>query len=341
MLRTAIVGASGYAGGELLRLVTGHPNLRLSYAAANTQSGAAISSLFPNLQSIGGSFVSFDDIDWSQVDVVFFALPHGESSKLISKVPERILIIDLGADFRLENEADWAKFYGSPHAGSWVYGITDIEQNQSKIRNSKRVANPGCYATAISLSLAPFVKHDVINPATISVVAASGTSGAGRKPAASLLSAENMNNMSAYKVGGTHQHIPEIEQFLNSLSPAEVRVGFTPMLAPMPRGILAITNADLIGNIDIKDLRDIFTNFYAKSPFIALIEDGLQPQTKAVQFSNSAHFQIQIDSRKNQLIITSVLDNLIKGAAGQAIQNLNLMAGFDFDAGLAIAGMFP
>jgi N-acetyl-gamma-glutamyl-phosphate reductase len=341
MLKTAVVGASGYAGGELLRLIQGHPNLSLSYAAANTQSGAVINALFPNLQSIDGKFVSFDKINWDQVDAVFFALPHGESSKLIPKVPEHILIVDLGADFRLENETDWLNFYGTPYAGSWTYGLSDIELNQSKIRGVRQVANPGCYATAISLSLAPFVSSELVNSESISVVAASGTSGAGRKPVGSLLSAENMNNISAYKVGGVHQHIPEIEQFLNSLSAKKVSIGFTPILAPMPRGILAVANAELAQGSDLEELRAIFSAFYKNNPFIKLLDGISQPQTKAVQFSNSAHFQIQIDQRRNQLIITSVIDNLIKGAAGQAIQNLNLMAGFEVSAGLAVEGMHP
>lgn len=341
MLNIAVVGASGYAGGELLRLIAGHPELSLKYAIGNTQAGKAISVVFPNLQTVGTTFQEFQEIKWENVDLVFFALPHGESSKLISDLPERVKVIDLGADYRLLDDSNWKKFYGSAHAGTWTYGLADLPSKQDEIASANRIANPGCYATAIALSVAPFKNSQLIAEAPITIVAASGTSGAGRKPDLSLLSAENMNNLSAYKVGGIHQHIPEIEQVLTELDGNETIISFTPILAPMPRGILAVTQMDIKTNSSTQQLREVFESYYQFTPFVILLDEAVQPQTKAVQFSNFAHFQVQYDERTNRAVITAAIDNLVKGAAGQAIQNLNLMYGFPATTGLTSVGLFP
>jgi N-acetyl-gamma-glutamyl-phosphate reductase len=341
MINIAVVGASGYAGGELLRLIADHPELNLQYATGNSQVGKPIANVFPNLPATGAKFQDFNDIDWKVVDLAFFALPHGESSKLIIDVPTQVKIIDLGADYRLRDGSEWEKFYRSNHAGSWVYGLADLPIKRAEIATANRVANPGCYATAISLSAAPFKNAGLVSNTPITVVAASGTSGAGRKADLSLLSAENMNNLSAYKIGGIHQHIPEIEQLLTELAGEKSILSFNPMLAPMPRGILAITQLDLKQQNSTQQLREVFKAYYESSPFVVLLAEGMQPQTKAVQASNFAHFQVQYDDRTNRVVITAAIDNLIKGAAGQAIQNLNLMLGFPINTGLTAVGIFP
>lgn len=341
MIKVAVVGASGYAGGELLRIISGHPQLDLKYAIANNMSGESISRHFPNLQSIPGVFQSIEEVDFKSVDAVLLALPHGESAGISERIPDDKFVVDLGADFRLAQESDWLTFYSGNHAGHWLYGLADIPKLQSEIGQVKRVANPGCYATAINLSLAPFIDAAVIDSSRINVVAASGTSGAGRKASPSLLSAENMNNISTYKVGGIHQHIPEIEQFLSSLSSMPIRVGFTPMLAPIPRGILAVSTAPLLATHSAMELQEISRNFFGANPFIEVLAEGKILQTKAVQGTNNIKIQIHVDRRTKSANISAVIDNLVKGAAGQAIQNLNLMVGFEMSLGLTGVGIFP
>lgn len=341
MLRTAVLGASGYAGGELLRLIAGHPRLELTHAIANSLVGEQIAKVFPNLTLNQKVFTAVADVDFDQVDAVFLALPHGESSKLLTELPNHLLIVDLGADYRLKSHTAWRSFYPGDHAGNLTYGLADIPNHYEKISGQKRIANPGCYATAINLSLAPFMQNADFATETINVVATSGTSGAGRKASTNLITAENMNNMSAYKVAGKHQHTPEIEQFLTSMSNRETKISFTPILAPMPRGILAVSHVQLAKAVSNQELQDQFVAFYEGNSFIKLLEDEEQPQTKAVTGTNNAHFQVSVDQRTNQVVITAAIDNLIKGAAGQAIQNLNLMAGFDYDIGLKAVGVFP
>ena len=341
MIKTAVIGSSGYAGAELMRLISAHPNFKLESAVANSLAGASIEESFPNLQLEITHFDSMDDFVPSGIDLFFFALPHGESQKLMAKIPENAYVIDLGADYRLENKSQWLKYYGADYAGHWIYGLVDVPSIQEKLSNAKRVANPGCYATAINLSLAPFLNTNYLKFDQVNVVAASGTSGAGRKATIGLLTAENMNNLVPYKVGGTHQHTPEIEQFLNSMAHSQAKVNFTPILAPMPRGILAIVTVPLQGQIDLTQLRETFSNFYNGNPFVRLLPESVQPQTKATLGTNNAVFQLTINEEMDVLVITAAIDNLVKGAAGQAIQNANLMLGLPFDTGLTSIGVFP
>lgn len=341
MFKIVVVGASGYAGGELLRLVSNHPRLELVAAIANSLAGERISTVFPNLDMGEDRFDDISVLSMDNFDAVIFALPHGESSSLIELVPPDKYIVDLGADFRLKDAAEWEKFYSGSHRGHLTYGLADIPDNQKEIAQQKRVANPGCYATAINLSLAPFITNSVIDEQRINVVAASGTSGAGRKASVTLLTAENMNNISAYKVGGVHQHIAEVQQYLSVAANKVVKVGFTPLLAPMPRGILAVTTAPLLRDYSLLELRETFSSFYGSNPFIKLLDGDQQPQTKAVLGTNNAHFQLAVDLNLNQLIVTAAIDNLVKGAAGQAIQNLNLMLGMQHSEGLISTGIFP
>ena len=336
-MKTAVVGASGYAGGELLRLLSNHPKFKLSYIAAGSNAGEPITNLHPQLTNFTGR--NFEETEIAKInnsDLVFIALPHGESAKLISQIDPKVKVVDLGADFRLVDGKKWEKYYGGKHAGSWVYALPELVDHKL-ISSANKVANPGCYATAIALSIAPALS--LINAEDIVVVAASGTTGAGRSAKVNLLGSEVMNNLSSYKFGGIHQHTPEIEQILSSISKASVKVSFTPVLAPMPRGILATVTAKLTQQSSAEQIREIYQTFYSGSKFVRLLPVGSMPMTSAVLGTNNAQIQIAVDEHVNRLVISSAIDNLGKGAAGQAIQNANLMCDLAEDAGLEILGV--
>jgi len=336
-MKTAVVGASGYAGGELLRLLSNHPKFKLSYIAAGSNAGEPITNLHPQLTNFTGR--NFEETEIAKInnsDLVFIALPHGESAKLISQIDPKVKVVDLGADFRLVDGKKWEKYYGGKHAGSWVYALPELVDHKL-ISSANKVANPGCYATAIALSIAPALS--LINAEDIVVVAASGTTGAGRSAKVNLLGSEVMNNLTSYKFGGIHQHTPEIEQILSSISKASVKISFTPVLAPMPRGILATVTAKLTQQSSAEQIREIYQTFYSGSKFVRLLPVGSMPMTSAVLGTNNAQIQIAVDEHVNRLVISSVIDNLGKGAAGQAIQNANLMCDLAEDAGLEILGV--
>jgi len=336
-MKTAVVGASGYAGGELLRLLSNHPKFKLSYIAAGSNAGEPITNLHPQLTNFTGR--NFEETEIAKInnsDLVFIALPHGESAKLISQIDPKVKVVDLGADFRLVDGKNWEKYYGGKHAGSWVLALPELVDHKL-ISSANKVANPGCYATAIALSIAPALS--LINAEDIVVVAASGTTGAGRSAKVNLLGSEVMNNLTSYKFGGIHQHTPEIEQILSSISKASVKVSFTPILAPMPRGILATVTARLTQQSSAEQIREIYQTFYSGSKFVRLLPVGSMPMTSAVLGTNNAQIQIAVDEHVNRLVISSAIDNLGKGAAGQAIQNANLMCDLAEDAGLEILGV--
>ena len=332
-----MVGASGYAGGELLRLLSNHPKFKLSYIAAGSNAGEPITNLHPQLTNFTGR--NFEETEIAKVnnsDLVFIALPHGESAKLISQIDPKVKVVDLGADFRLIDSKKWEKYYGGKHAGSWVYALPELVDHKL-ISSANKVANPGCYATAIALSIAPALS--LINAEDIVVVAASGTTGAGRSAKVNLLGSEVMNNLTSYKFGGIHQHTPEIEQILSSISRESVKISFTPVLAPMPRGILATVTAQLTQQSSAEQIREIYQSFYSGSKFVKVLPVGSMPMTSAVLGTNNAQIQIAVDEHVNRLLISAVIDNLGKGAAGQAIQNANLMCDLAEDAGLEILGV--
>ena len=336
-MKTAVVGASGYAGGELLRLLSNHPRFKLSYIAAGSNAGEPITNLHPQLTNFAGR--NFEETEIAKInnsDLVFIALPHGESAKLISQIDPKVKVVDLGADFRLVDSKKWEKYYGGKHAGSWVYALPELVDHKL-ISSANRVANPGCYATAIALSIAPALS--LINAEDIVVVAASGTTGAGRSAKVNLLGSEVMNNLTSYKFGGIHQHTPEIEQILSSISRESVKISFTPVLAPMPRGILATVTAQLTQQSSAEQIREIYQSFYSGSKFVKVLPVGSMPMTSAVLGTNNAQIQIAVDEHVNRLLISAVIDNLGKGAAGQAIQNANLMCDLAEDAGLEILGV--
>ncbi|MEY3217887.1 MAG: hypothetical protein RLY96_350 [Actinomycetota bacterium] len=338
-MKTAVIGASGYAGGELLRLLATHPVFEVTVVSAHSNAGEQVTSVHPQLQSYAGrEFVTADSIDFTAIELVFLALPHGESAALISKLPSHVKIVDLGADYRLEDPAQWEKYYGGKHAGAWVYGLPELASAQREaIKSQNKVANPGCYATSISLGIAPAMS--VIDSSDIVVVAASGTTGAGRSAKINLIGSEVMGSLSSYKFGGVHQHTPEIEQALSAVAQKEARISFTPILAPMPRGILATITAKLTTAITTEQAHQLYSKHYANDFFIDLLPLGQMPKTSAVTGSNKVQIQVAVDQHSNRLVVSVAIDNLGKGAAGQAIQNANLMCGLSEISGLALDGI--
>jgi N-acetyl-gamma-glutamyl-phosphate reductase len=338
-MKTAVVGASGYAGGELLRLLAIHPHFEVIVVSAHSNAGEQVTAVHPQLQSYAGrSFVSTDSIDFSSLELVFLALPHGESVALIAKIPAHVKIVDLGADFRLEDAAQWEKYYGGKHAGYWVYGLPELAPSQREaIKKENKVANPGCYATSISLGIAPVL--GIIDASDIVVVAASGTTGAGRSATINLIASEVMGSLTSYKFGGVHQHTPEIEQALSALVQKQVKVSFTPILAPMPRGILATITAKLNSSLTTQQAQALFAKHYASEFFVDVLPSGQMPKTSAVTGSNKAQLQVAVDEHTNRIVVSVAIDNLGKGAAGQAIQNANLICGLSEISGLALDGI--
>jgi N-acetyl-gamma-glutamyl-phosphate reductase len=352
--RVAVAGASGYAGGELLRLLAGHPDLEIGPLAAHGGIGTSVTALHPQLTGHPGLqdsvFVPADPELLADADLLFTALPHGESARLAASLPAQLKIIDLAADFRLADPQAWARYYPAPYAGQWTYGLPELPGARDAIAVSATVAAPGCYATATILALAPLLAAGLAEPSDLVVVAASGTSGAGRSPRPDLLATEVMGSMSAYQVAGTHRHIPEIEQNLSSERPSDlasppVTLSFTPTLAPMPRGILATCTARLavpeMGAAAGIRLREALVAAYHAEPFVHVLAEGRWPATGPTLGSNAAHLQVAADPHAGRAIAICALDNLGKGAAGQAIQIANLMLGLPETAGLTAHGVAP
>jgi N-acetyl-gamma-glutamyl-phosphate reductase len=356
--RVAVAGASGYAGGELLRLLAGHPDLEIGPLAAGSSAGAAVTTVHPNLVALADrTFGPTDPAVLGAADLVFMALPHAEAAALAAELPAEAKVVDLGAGFRLADPAAWARYYGGSHPGRWTYGLPELPGARELIRSSARVAAPGCYATASILAVAPLVASGLAEPDDIVIVAASGTSGAGRSATPDLIGSEVMGSVSAYKAGGAHRHTPEIEQGIREAraaapggQPGGVTVSFTPSLAPMPRGILATCTARLTSEAARRNapadeitalLRAAVADAYAGEPFIHLLPEGQWPRTGATAGSNAAHLQVAADTHAGRAVSIAALDNLGKGAAGQAIQVANLMLGLPETAGLTAQGVAP
>ncbi|GAB1693007.1 N-acetyl-gamma-glutamyl-phosphate reductase [Krasilnikovia sp. M28-CT-15] len=331
-VRVAVAGASGYAGGELLRLIAGHPEFDLVAASAHTQAGAPVTAVHPQLAGLDLTLTETDPATLADADLVFLALPHGQSAALAARLPDSVKVVDLGADFRLHDADAWARYYGGPHAGTWTYGLPELPGQRARIAAATRVANTGCYAATITLALAPLIAAGLASPDDVVVVAASGTSGAGRAAKAHLLGSEVMGDLSPYKVGA-HQHVPEIKQATGAAS-----LSMTPVLAPMPRGILATVTAVPTGTADP---REALAAAYADEPFVHVLAPGAWPHTAATAGSNSCHLQATVDADSGRIIVVSALDNLGKGAAGQAVQCANLMSGLPETTGLSVYGVAP
>ncbi|MBU2666800.1 N-acetyl-gamma-glutamyl-phosphate reductase [Actinoplanes bogorensis] len=331
-IRVAVAGASGYAGGELLRLLAGHPEFDLVAATAHSQAGTHVTTVHPQLAGLDLVLGATDAASLSDADLVFLALPHGQSAALAAQLPDSVKIVDLGADFRLRDAALWERYYGGAHAGTWTYGLPELPGRRELIAASSRVANTGCYAATITLALAPLIAAGVADPADVVVVASSGTSGAGRSAKVNLLASEVMGDLSPYKVGA-HQHVPEIKQATGATS-----LSMTPVLAPMPRGILATVTARAVGDADP---REVLLAAYGNEAFVHVLPEGSWPHTAATAGSNSCHLQATVDVDSGRIIVVSALDNLGKGAAGQAVQCANLMSGLPETMGLSVFGVAP
>ncbi len=336
-ISVAVAGASGYAGGELLRLLAGHPDLEVVAVTAHSCAGQPVTDVHPHLISYGDlEFSDTSPAALAGADLIFLALPHGASGHLVAQLPSQPKVLDLGADFRLADAGAWQRYYGGPHAGTWTYGLPELPGRRALIAASDRVANTGCYAVSIVTALAPLIAAGLVEAEDVVVVAASGTSGAGRSAKLALLGSEVMADLSAYKVGA-HQHVPEILQATGART-----LSMTPVLAPMARGILAtVTAKPSSAGLQVEQVREALRQAYDDEPFVHLLPADRQPHTAATLGSNSVHLQAAVDLDSGRAIITSALDNLGKGAAGQAIQNANLMLGLDETAGLSANGIAP
>jgi N-acetyl-gamma-glutamyl-phosphate reductase len=273
-------------------------------------------------------------------DVVFLALPHGQSGAIAAQLPDETVVIDCGADFRLADPALWERFYGSDHAGTWPYGLPELPGQRTRLAGANRIAVPGCYPTVSSLALAPAVAAGLVEPDVV-VVAASGTSGAGKAAKPHLLGSETAGNVSAYGVGGVHRHTPEIIQNLSALTDEAVTVSFTPLLVPMPRGILATCTAKVRPGVGAQDVRVAYQKAYVEERFVHLLPEGQWPQTKAVTGANVVHLQVTVDEAAGRLVAVGAVDNLAKGTAGAAVQCMNLALGLDEATGLTTIGLAP
>jgi len=338
VLSVAIAGASGYVGGELMRLVSDHPELELKTVSANSNVGQKVSDLHPDNRSDRDLvFVETTSENLQGHDVVFLAMPHTKSAEVSSWLTDTPLVLDCGADFRLQDAAAWKKFYGTEHAGTWSYGLPELTlaqggKQRGRLRNVTRIAVPGCNVTAITLGLAPALTAGLIEASDIVSVLSVGTSGAGRNVALELSKGEGSSN--AYGVGGVHRHTPEIEQNLSLAAGQEVSVSFTPVLVPMFRGILAVNTARVTSSLTSDSLREVYQDAYGDEAFIELLSEGEFPTTGSVAGTNKASIGLSIDEHAGRVVIVSAIDNLVKGTAGGAIQSLNLALGFEETMGL-------
>lgn len=337
----AVAGASGYAGGEVLRLLLGHPEVEIGVLTAGSNAGETLGTLQPHLVPLADRVLAPTTVETlSGHDVVFLGLPHGQSGAIAQALDDDVVVIDCGADFRLTDAATWGRFYGGAHAGSWPYGLPELADQRAALRGARRVAVPGCYPTIATLTIAPALAAGLVEPDVV-VVAASGTSGAGKAAKAHLLGSEVMGNASAYGVAGTHRHTPEIVQNLELVHDGDVRVSFTPVLVPMARGILATVSAPLVAPLTTQEAYEVFAAAYADEPFVHLLPPGQWPQTKSVLGSNAIHLQVAVDEAAGRLVAVGVIDNLAKGTAGAAVQCMNLALGFEETSGLSTIGLAP
>ncbi|ONI89382.1 N-acetyl-gamma-glutamyl-phosphate reductase [Saccharothrix sp. ALI-22-I] len=336
-VRIAVAGASGYAGGEVLRLLLGHPDVEIGALTAGGSAGSTLLAHQPHLLPLADRVLEETTADTLKGhDVVFLALPHGHSAEIAAQLGDDTLVIDCGADHRLTDAAAWDRWYGGTHAGSWPYGLPELPGQRDELRDTRRVAVPGCYPTVSSLALAPAM--GLVEP-EVTVVAVSGTSGAGKSLKPNLLGSEVMGSLSAYGVGGAHRHTPEITQNLSKVAGENIKVSFTPILAPLPRGILATCSATLKNGDE--DIRAVYEKAYADEPFVHLLPEGHWPTTGAVLGSNAVQLQVTVDRDLDRLVVVAAIDNLAKGTAGAAVQCMNLALGLPETTGLSTVGVAP
>lgn len=347
----AVAGASGYAGGEILRILTAHPNVEIGALTAHSNAGQVVGGVQPHLRALAGRrFAETSPANLLGHDVVFLALPHGASGELAAALAagaegeREPLLIDVGADHRLTDETAWNEFYGTPYAGSWPYGMPELLKSgggrgRDDLPGVKRIAVPGCNVSAVTLGLQPGVAAGVIDPGDVVAVLANGYSGAGKSLKPHLLASEGMGMAAPYAVGGVHRHIPEIEQNFLAAGAKQVRISFTPTLVPMPRGILATITAPLTGPAG--SVREAWERAYADEPFVELLPEGQWPSTAMTLGANTALMQVAVDDRAGRVVVVCAIDNLVKGTAGAAVQSMNIALGLEEAAGLGTEGVAP
>ncbi|KIX78261.1 N-acetyl-gamma-glutamyl-phosphate reductase [Streptomyces manipurensis] len=341
VVRAAVAGASGYAGGEVLRLLLSHPEVEIGALTGNSNAGQLLGSLQPHLVPLAGRTLEPTTPEvLAGHDVVFLALPHGQSAAVAARLGEDVLVVDMGADHRLKDSADWDAFYGAPHAGTWPYGLPELPGGRAELAGTRRIAVPGCFPTAVSLALYPAYQARLAEPEAV-IVAATGTSGAGKALKPHLLGAEVMGSVTPYGVGGGHRHTPEMVQNLSPLAGQRVSVSFTPTLVPMARGILATCSAKALPGTTAESLRAAYEKAYADEPFVHLLPEGRMPSTKSVHGSNAVHVQVAFDASAQRIIAVSAIDNLTKGTAGGAVQSMNIALGLPEQLGLSTIGVAP
>jgi N-acetyl-gamma-glutamyl-phosphate reductase len=342
----AVAGASGYAGGELLRILAGHPDFEIRTVTAHQNAGHPLITHQPHLRSL--AHLTLQDSTPEVLaghDVVFLALPHGKSGEIAAQLPPETLVVDCGADHRLEDASDWAAFYGGEHFGAWAYGVPELlvgeHKQRDNIAGTKRIAAPGCNASAVSLALAPGLRAGVIEDEDIVAVLAVGPSGAGKSLKTMYLASEILGSANPYAVGGTHRHIPEIQQNLRKAGAAAPTISFTPVLVPMSRGILATTTARVKPGVTAAQLQTAWEEAYAGEPFVQVLPSGDVPRTSDVLGSNTVLIGVALDEAAGRVVTVLAIDNLYKGTAGAAIQSANIALGLDETAGLTVNGVAP
>ncbi|MGO2521410.1 MAG: N-acetyl-gamma-glutamyl-phosphate reductase [Microbacterium sp.] len=342
----AVSGASGYAGGEILRLLASHPDIEIRTVTAHSNAGQPLIQHQPHLRSL--AHLTLQDTTPEVLaghDIVFLALPHGQSGQYTDALGDVPLIIDAGADHRLTSPESWDAFYGGHFHEPWAYGVPELLINGGKqreqLRGVSRIAAPGCNASTVSLSLAPGVAAGVIDPSDIVTVLAVGPSGAGKSLKPNLLGSEILGTANPYAVGGTHRHIPEIQQALRGAGAAEVRISFTPVLVPMSRGILATSTAPIVEGATDAQIRAAWESAYGDETFVQLLPEGQFPRTADVLGANTALIGLAIDRAANRVTVVTAVDNLAKGTAGAAIQSMNLALGLPEDRALTVNGVAP
>jgi N-acetyl-gamma-glutamyl-phosphate reductase len=337
-LRVAIAGASGYVGGELARVLEHHPGVELVTVTGNSSVGETLGSLNPELTKYAGLvFVENNKENLSGHDVVFLALPHTKSAEVAAWLEADVLVLDCGADFRLESAQDFEKFYKTPHAGTWAYGMPELlrssnSKQREQLVGAKRIAVPGCNATAITLAYAPLLRDQLIDPNDLVATLSVGTSGAGRN--AEVNQGEALASAYAYQVGGIHRHIPEVEQNLNRVSASKVSLTFTPVLVPMFRGILAVNTAKVVEGVSLEGIRASFEKAYGQEQFVELLAQGQFPNTAGVEMNNKVQIGVALDELSRRVTVISAIDNLVKGTAGAAIQSMNIALGLAEKTGI-------
>jgi N-acetyl-gamma-glutamyl-phosphate reductase len=342
----AVSGASGYAGGELLRLLADHPHFEVRTVTAHSNAGQPLTAVQPHLRSY--THLTLKETTAATLaghDLVFLALPHGASGAIAAELPDDTLVIDCGADHRLESPTDWASFYGGDFHGAWAYGVPELPRltgtQRDRLTRSRRIAAPGCNASTVALSLAPGIRAGVIEDTDLVSVLAVGPSGAGRSLKAHLLGSEILGSANPYAVGGTHRHIPEIQQALRWAGAASPTISFTPVIVPMSRGILATSTARIVPGTDAAAVRAAWEDAYAGELFVQVLPEGQFPRTADVLGANTALMGLAVDEVAGRVVVVTAVDNLVKGTAGAAIQSANLALGLTESTGLPVNGVAP